>query len=415
MLAEWSTQRVATGKNGKTMRVLMIVENCAYMRDPRVRPEAKALTAAGHRVSVICPAENKQPWRDMIDNVSVYRFPVFPFPPGMLGHLVEYTYAMLAIAVITAFVLLLEGFDVIHVANPPDCIVLVICVYKLLGKLIIYDQHDLCPELYGARFGRTNRLLLGLLLLLERLSYGLADHIIVTNESYKEIAMKRGRVCESRVTVVRNGPDLRSLAVTGVDAELRSNSPNIIAFAGITGFQDGLDYLCRALYRLRYDLCREDFNCIVMGDGDALQHIKSLACELRLEGNISFAGWISDPDVYRRYLFTADICVVPEPSNAYNDRSTFVKLLEYLAVGKPIVAFDLPESRFSAQSAALYAHPNDEHEFALKIARLMDDPALRRSMGEIGRQRIQRELAWQYSVPNLLKVYNELIVPHSED
>jgi glycosyltransferase involved in cell wall biosynthesis len=393
----------------------MIVENCTYLRDARVRPQAKALTAAGHRVSVICPAENKQPWRNMMDNVSVYRFPVFPFTPGRLGHLVEYAYAMLAIAAITAFVHLLEGFDVIHVANPPDCIVLVICVYKLLGKLIIYDQHDLCPELYGARFGRTNRLLLGLLVLLERLSYGLADHIIVTNDSYKEMAKKRGRVCESRVTIVRNGPDLRNLDVADVDTELRSKSPNIIVFAGVTGFQDGLDYLCRALHHLRYDLCREDFYCIVMGDGDALQHIKSLAYELRLEGNISFAGWISDPDVYRRYLLTADICVVPEPSNAYNDRSTFVKMLEYLAVAKPIVAFDLPENRFSAQSAALYARPNDEREFALKIARLMDDPALRRSIGEIGRQRIQKELAWQYSIPNLLKVYNGLIVPHPAD
>jgi glycosyltransferase involved in cell wall biosynthesis len=258
-------------------------------------------------------------------------------------------------------------------------------------------------------------LLLGLLVLLERLSYGLADHIIVTNDSYKEMAKKRGRVCESRVTIVRNGPDLRNLDVADVDTELRSKSPNIIVFAGVTGFQDGLDYLCRALHHLRYDLCREDFYCIVMGDGDALQHIKSLAYELRLEGNISFAGWISDPDVYRRYLLTADICVVPEPSNAYNDRSTFVKMLEYLAVAKPIVAFDLPENRFSAQSAALYARPNDEREFALKIARLMDDPALRRSIGEIGRQRIQKELAWQYSIPNLLKVYNGLIVPHLAD
>jgi len=166
--------------------------------------------------------------------------------------------------------------------------------------------------------------------------------------------------------------------------------------------------LCRVLRSLRYDLGRDDFFCIVLGDGEALPHVKSLARILSVDEKIWFAGWVSDPNLYFRYLSTADVCVAPEPSNSYNDRSTFVKIMEYMVVGKPIVAFDLPENRFSAGPSALYATPNNEREFAGKLSELMDNPALRRSMGEIGRRRIETKFAWQYSVPDLLKVYNQL-------
>ena len=206
--------------------------------------------------------------------------------------------------------------------------------------------------------------------------------------------------------MVRNGPEIERLQALNIDANLRKKSPHIIAFAGVTGYQDGLEYLCRALRSLRYDLDRDDFLCIVLGDGDALPDIKRFAHELGINDKIWFVGWVSDPALYFRYLSTADICVAPEPSNSYNDRSTFVKIMEYMAVGKPIVAFDLPENHFSAGRAASYVRPDQVQEFAVKLNELMDDAPLRRSMGEFGRQRIETELAWQYSVPDLLKVYD---------
>jgi glycosyltransferase involved in cell wall biosynthesis len=326
----------------------------------------------------------------------------------MPGYLLEYAYATFAIATITAYVWLTRGFDIIHIANPPDCLVPVTAVYKLLGKRIVYDQHDLSPELYVARFSRSSALLLGIQLRLELLSYQLADHVIVTNESYRQIALSRGRQPPAKVTLVRNGPELERVQALQIDEDLRQRSPNIIAFAGITGYQDGLDYLCRALKSLRSDLRREDFLCIVLGDGDALPDIKRLAQELGISDKIWFAGWVGDSDTYFRYLSTADICVSPEPSNGYNDRSTFVKIMEYMLAGKPIVAFELPESRFSAEGAALYATPNSHQDFAAKIAALMDDAALRRSMGELGRRRIETRLAWQHSIPQLLAVYDQI-------
>jgi glycosyltransferase involved in cell wall biosynthesis len=386
----------------------MILENCSYLRDARVGKEARALSGAGYKVSVISPEKGWRPSRTLIEGVVIYGFPHRSFPHGTLGYFVEYAYATVAIAAITLYIWATDGFDILHVANPPDCIVPVAAIYRLLGKRVIYDQHDLSPELYRVRFPRPNALLLRLQLLLERLSHKLSNHTIVTNESYRALALSRGGCSPSHVTVVRNGPDLDLLRTLDVDADLRKKSPYIFAFAGITGFQDGLEHLCRALRSLRFDLRREDFLCIVIGDGEALQDMKDLSTKLGLEKHIWFAGWVSDPVLYFRYLSTADICVAPDPSNCYNDHSTFVKLMEYMLAGKPIVAFDLPESRFSAGHAASYVTPNDEREFALKLAQLMDNPELRRSMGEFGRRRIETGLAWQHSIPELLAVYTQV-------
>jgi glycosyltransferase involved in cell wall biosynthesis len=363
---------------------------------------------------VISPEAGKWPSRLQIDGVAIYGFPQVSFGAGTLGYLLEYAYATFAIAAITAYLAITRGFDIVHVANPPDCLVPAAAIYKLAGKRIIFDQHDLSPELYSARFSRSNALLLRILLGLEWLSYRWADHVMVTNESYRQIAIGRGGQSEAKLTVVRNGPELERLQALSLDQDLRGKSPNIIAFAGITGYQDGLDYLCRALKSLLADLRRADFLCVIVGDGDALPDIKNLVRELGIEDNIRFAGWVDDLDLYFRYLSTADICVAPEPSNRYNDRSSFVKIMEYMLAGKPIVAFDLPETRYSAEGAALYASPNDPRDFAAKLATLMDDRALRNAMGEFGQRRIESKLAWQHSIPGLLAVYDRLSEPRPE-
>jgi len=392
----------------------MVVENCAYLDDPRVRKEAEALVSEGYCVFVICPGREGERWHEQVGSVGLYRFPLWSPVNNAWGYLIEYTCAILSIVLLSVLVWFREGFDIIHVANPPDFILPIVSVYKLLGKRVIYDQHDLCPELYAAKFG-TNPYLYKVLLLLERYSYRLANHVIVTNESYREIARQRGLLPESKVTIVRNGPSVPGLRTANVDTELRAKAPIIIVFAGVIGCQDGLDYLCRALHHLCYKLRQEGFYCVILGDGDALNKIKALARELNLDDKIWFAGWISDPHVYECYISTADICVAPDPSNSYNDRSTFVKIMEYMAARKPIVAFDLPETRRSARTAASYARPNDVVSFAEKVADLMTNPSLRCSMGESGYMRVQDALAWQYSVPKLLDVYEKVAKSSVED
>jgi glycosyltransferase involved in cell wall biosynthesis len=239
---------------------------------------------------------------------------------------------------------------------------------------------------------------------LEKLSCRLADHVIATNESYMAVEMRRGRVAEHRITVVRNGPDLSRLHQVDPDPRLRGKGQTIIGYLGVMGFQDGIDYLLRALGHLFHDLRRTDFFCVLIGSGDALVSLKELAATLDLEEHVWFTGPLSS-DEFLPYLCAADICVDPDPSNAYNDRCTMVKMGEYMALGKPIVAFDLPEHRFTAQQAALYVQPNDELAFARALAELMDDPARRQNMGSFGRRRVESALAWSYSVRPLLEAY----------
>jgi glycosyltransferase involved in cell wall biosynthesis len=237
--------------------------------------------------------------------------------------------------------------------------------------------------------------------------------VFATNESYKAIEMNRDGVKEECITVLRNGPDPRTKWFVETDQALREKAGTIIAFAGIIGYQDGVDWLLRALRKLIDNFGRTDLLCVVIGDGDAMPNLKQLVRELSLGDVVWFTGWVDDLDTYLRYLSTADICVDPSPSNAYNDSSTAIKLMEYMALGKPIVAFDLPEHRFTAQSAAVYAQPNDEVAFAQAIAELMDDPSRRERMGSFGRSRVEHELAWRYSVPKLVEAYRSLLYPPS--
>ena len=386
-------------------RVLMLLENAPYSEDPRVAREAATLVSAGYEVSVICPSGPQQHWREVLDGVHIYDFPSPPDADGFLGYLVEYGYSMVATFFISLVVCLREGLDIIHAHNPPDTFVFIAALYKLLGKAFVFDHHDLAPELYRARFkDGGSGLVYEALVLLEKLSCRLADCVIATNESYKGVEMERGNVPDERITIVRNGPDLERLQPVEPDPVLRQRANTILGYVGGLGPQDGVDYLLRALGHLVYDFGRRDILCVIVGKGNVLPDLKALARELHIEEYVWFTGWIPDGDMIR-YLSTADICVDPDPSNPFNDRCTMVKMMEYMALGKPIVAFDLPEHRVTAQDAAVYARPNDELDFAQRILALMDDPERREKMGQIGRHRVETELAWPHQEQYLLEAY----------
>jgi glycosyltransferase involved in cell wall biosynthesis len=389
-------------------RVLMLLENNPFPQDSRVRQEAAALIEAGYRVTVICPRSPGQRWRDTVNSVRVYRYPPPPEANGFLGYLIEYGYSLIAAFVLSLVALFRGGFDVIHAHNPPDVLVLVALLYKPFGKRFVFDQHDLSPEMYFARFGgEGSKTVHRALLFFEKLSYRFANHVIATNESYKRVQMERGNVPQNQITIVRNGPDLKRLVLAEPYPDLRQKANTIIGYVGVMGFQDGIDYLLRALHHLVYDLKRTDFYCVIMGDGDALPTLKTLATELNINEYVWFTGYLTG-DAFVRTLSTTDICVDPDPSNTYNDRSTMIKLMEYMALQKPIVAFDLPEHRFSAQDAAVYAKANDEMDFARQIAALMDDPDRRQAMGRRGRERIETALAWHYQAEKLVSAYRTL-------
>lgn len=398
-----------TASAGK--RVLMLLQNNAYPYDTRVVREATALTEAGHSVTVISPARRGQPLHGVHDGVRSYRYPAPPAGDGTWGYLVEYGVALVASWLLSLWVLVRHGFDVVHAHNPPDLFVLIAAPYKLFGKRFVFDHHDLSPEMYDARFPNgANPRLRRLLEAFERWTFAAADHVIATNGSYAEIATTRGRVPPERVTVVRNGPVLARWNAGPPDPELRAKAGTIVGYVGEMGVQDGIDYLLRALAELTGRLGRRDVHAVLIGTGSDKPRLEALTRTLGLEAHVTFAGRVSDADLLR-LLGTADVCVGPDPKNPFTDRSTMIKMTEYMALAKPIVAFDLVEHRATAGDAALYATPNDELDFARCLERLMDDPDLRARMGAAGRARLEAGLTWDHSVPALLAAYAALTSP----
>ena len=389
-------------------RVLMLIENTTYPLDLRVRHEATALTRAGYQVSVICQRGQNEPSRENINDVFVYRYPRPLQGRRFLGYAIEYIYSFIATFFLSLVVWSQRGFDIIHTANPPDTAVFLALFYRLFGIKFVFDHHDLAPDMYMVRSGKPgNRTVYRFLRWMEKISFRFAHHIISTNQSYKRIAIERGQVPESRVSVVRNGPALDRLKLVPPDAELKAKGVVIIGYIGVMGPQDGLDYLLRALHHLSTTLGRRDFYAILIGKGSALPDLRRLASDLGLDPYMRFTGFISEQDMIR-YMSTIDIGVDPDPANGFNDWCTMIKMMEYMALSKPIVAFDLPEHRVTAGEAALYARPNDELDFARQIQILMDTPELRRKMGEIGRNRVETKLAWPYQVKHLLAAYEKI-------
>jgi glycosyltransferase involved in cell wall biosynthesis/peptidoglycan/xylan/chitin deacetylase (PgdA/CDA1 family) len=407
----FTVTRAGTGKYMKrstATRVLMLLENNPYVHDTRTKAEASALTQAGYHVTVIAPAAPGRRWHEVVDGVATYSYPAPPVLDGIAGFVYEYGYSMVASFMLSIVVFLRRGFDVVHAHNPPDLFVFVGAFYKLFGVRFVFDHHDLAPEMYCARFGaRSKRLIYHVLAWLEKLSCRFADRVIATNRSYLAVEAERDGVPPERITIVRNGPDLNRIRPVDPDPGLRSKGKTVIGYVGEMGYQDGVDYLLRALHHLAYDLRRTDFFCVPVGNGAAWDSLKALATELRLDEYVWFPGRLFGSDLLS-YLCAADICVAPEPSNPYNDRSSMIKMSEYMALAKPIVAFDLPEHRFTAQEAALYVPPNDEAAFARAVADLMDDPERRQAMGAFGRRRVESELAWPHSVQSLRTAYGTL-------
>ncbi len=391
-------------------RVLMLVENGSYPEDIRVFHEATALTDAGYLVSVICPSTSAGPWQETVSGVHVFRYPAPSPGRGLITYVWEYGVSLLCTFILSIIVLLTHGFDYIHAANPPDTAFLIAAFYRLLGKRFIFDHHDLSPELYQVKFGAargTRGLVHRILLVFERLSCRAAARVIATNESYRSIEMTRDGVPADRIAVVRNGPDLSKKRSTGAVEDFHRSGKTNLLYLGVIGFQDGVDCLLRSLHILSHELGRTDFVCVIAGNGAALPSVKLQAIELGLESCVSFPGWIQKSKV-ASYISAADICLAPEPSNPLNDSSTFIKIAEYLSFGKPVVAFDLLETRVTAGGAALYASRNSEHDFAEKVATLLDNPQVCTEMGLLGIQRVETQLAWEHQKRNLLEVYEAL-------
>jgi glycosyltransferase involved in cell wall biosynthesis len=327
-------------------RVLMLLEN-RFPIDPRVRNEAYTLTKAGYKVSVIALCDEKEKYREDVNGVTVYRVPLVNLfkksdsstsriqimlnrLKSATGYIFEYFYFTSACLILSPYIAIREGFDVIHIHNPPNTLFLVGLCYRFFGKKFIFDHHDLEPELYLSRYNVKGNFIYRMLLLQEKLCLRFANMVVATNESYKEIDIERGKIEPGKVFVARNGPDLNNMRLMPPDEKLKNTGKSILVYIGVMGPQDGVDYLLRSLRNLVYNLGRTDFYCIIIGGGDAVKNLKILAHELKIEDFVRFTGRIPREDLLR-YLSTSDICVDPNPSSPLNDVSTWIKVMEYMA------------------------------------------------------------------------------------
>jgi glycosyltransferase involved in cell wall biosynthesis len=385
-------------------RVLIIVENLPVPFDRRVWQEACALNNAGADVTVICPVGHEADKRsEVLDGVHIYRHPMPAEADAPLGYLYEYAIALFWEFALACRVLFTRGFDVIHGCNPPDLIFLVALPFKMLGKKYVFDHHDINPELFEAKFGRRG-LLWACLKVIERLTFETADISIATNESYRKIAIERGRMKPEDVFVVRSGPDLSRIVRVSPDPKWRNGRRHVVGYVGVMGEQEGLDLLLESARYIVHVMGRRDVQFCLVGGGSSLARLKELAAQMDLSDYVTFTGRVPDA-VLLEVLSTADLCVNPDRVNPMNDKSTMNKIIEYMALGKPIVQFEVTEGRYSAGASSLYADPNDPVDMARQIANLLDDPERRAEMGRCGRERVTAELSWDHQKPKLVHAY----------
>jgi len=390
--------------------ILFIIENNSVPQDKRVWREALYAKKRGHDVSIISRKFDRASASfENLEGIDIYRHAMPLEAQGMLGYLGEYLIALISELFLSIKIYIKKPFHVIHAGNPPDTIFMVAMLFKLLGTKYVFDVHDLSPELYAARFSGKGGVPYKLLVLAEKLSCKLADVIITTNQSYTSIITKRHAVRPEKVFIVRNNPVIGEMlqrkSYSNGDG---SNHKKAILYVGSINPQDGVDILLQALHYMVTAMQERNFTCTIIGDGGAFSSVKKMVRDLKLEAYVDLLGYVDDRRKIVEYLKMADVCVEPAPCWEINTHSTFIKIMEYMATGNAIVAFDLIETRFSTNGSAVLVSPGNIEEFARSIKSLADNPRLREQLGTAAQERIKNELNWESSLLNLKKAYEDL-------
>src|SRR4051794_22381889 len=369
-------------------RIAMLLENNAYPADVRVRREAQSLVRAGHEVTVLAPRAAGQPRAEVVEGVRVRRFRLPAESGGVLGFAAEYLTAAIALHA-GAVRELSRGATVLHLHNPPDLLFPAALLARALGRKVVFDHHDLFPELVEAKFGPGP--LVTAAHACERATFAVAGRVLAANESHAEIARDRGGVDPAAVTVVRNGPRAADLAEPATRPG-RLDAPHLV-YVGAVSDQDGVTALPTVLRLLERDHAMPLARLTIVGDGDARPQVEAAAARAGVEERVEFTGWV-DVDEVPALIRSADVCVDPAPPTPLNQCSTMIKVAEYLAAAKPVVAYDLLETTRTADGAALLARGGDEAGFAALVARLAEEGAERERLAGAARRRAE-DLTWE--------------------
>lgn len=393
----------------KKKNILMIVENF-FPNDHRVRKEAEVLKKRFNVCVIALRNYKSEKLIEVIEGVRVFRIPEFPALPFVkLSYMLEYLYftgVAVALFLISHFI---YRYKVVHVHNPPDTLFIIGLLCRCLSVKFVFDHHDLMPELYLTKFPNKKNILYWMLLFSEKLSCRLANVIISTNQSYKDLEISRHNIKRDKIFIVRNDPIIDECTNYGRNDAFHSNSDKkALLFLGGINMQDGVDFLLYAISYLVYTLNRKDVICNIVGSGDYLETVKVIAAELNLNDYVDFKGQVFDREKIKKYLDKSDIGIEPAPDNELNRHCTFIKVMEYMAAAKPIVAFDLKETRYSANGSAILIPSGDVKRFAEAIVKLLDDAELRQKLGTAGFARVSSQLTWEKAAANLQCAYESL-------
>lgn len=397
-------------KENKKFHILFIVENNQVPQDTRVWMEAEALKESGFNVSVICPnIEKDKESHKRLSDIEIFQYISFFEGKTTFGLILEYLLSSFLILLYAIKIYLNRPFQIVHIANPPDFLFLIFLPFKSMGLKIVFDHHDLSPELFIEKFGSKN-FLYKLILFFEKLSYKIADIIITTNKSVKKAGIKRSKADEKKVFVVRNGPDLSVVHLYPVKKNIRNGGKYLIGYVGKIDKQDSLSKLVNSIEYMVNNRGFTDFKVLIIGDGTEWKNVEKIVRDKKIEDYFIFYG----SEYNKKRLFTllssVDVCVEPRRESEISSKSTSIKIMEYMALSKPIVQYDGIEGRVSAQDASFYIENNDECAFGDAIIYLLKNKEKMREMGAYGVKRVREVLQWDIQKEILLKIYKEVLI-----
>ncbi|MGI9624631.1 MAG: glycosyltransferase family 4 protein, partial [Acidimicrobiales bacterium] len=399
-LAEDGSERDGTVQLPRR-RVLILIENLPLQRDARVTRQCRVLLEAGYAVTVICPASDEA-MPDDLERVRVVGYPTGE-AASMPGFVAEYTWAMLAMGFLTLREFLSPNrFDLIQTCNPPDVVAFVAAPYRLLGRSFVFDHHDLVPELFEARYAGRYRALDAAVRVAEGLGLRLATRIIATNNSVREVSLVRGGRAPRDIAVVRNGPEVARVREALPKRGSVPSDGHLAVWLGVMGPYDGVEMIIESLAIVVHEAGRSDLHVTLIGDGERRSDIETLIDDLGLQDYVSLAGWVAQDDVMS-LVAGADVGLAPDPPGPRLDHATVMKVMDYMAAGLPVIAFDSPETRVSVGEAGVFVHDYDATAYAKAILRLLDDPEELRDRGAVGRDRVEQQLSWEVQAQRYLE------------